>query len=70
MQIGYCENCKEDIERMRLGYNPHNESCNNLQCLLLDIANGILIIVFLIPIMIIVIPIAIYFLIKNILWGK
>jgi len=25
--LEYCDKCKEDIERMDLGYNPHNGDC-------------------------------------------
>jgi len=62
--LEYCELCKEDFDRMRMGYNPHNEDCGRWQCHLLDALNflGILIIgiILLIPLLIVLLFFAIY----------
>jgi len=70
MSFEYCALCKEDMERMRLGYNPHNEDCGRWQCHLLDCLNflGIFIIgmIVLIPVLIVML----FFAIFNVIEGK
>jgi len=59
--LNYCEKCEEDIERVHLGYPPHNEPCKRWQCNLLDILNDIVTILICIPLLFVAIPIAIIF---------
>lgn len=70
MSLKYCKICEEDFDRMRLGYNPHNEDCGRWQCHLLDCLNflGIFIIgiIILIPLLIVLLFFAIY----NAIEGK
>ena len=67
--IGYCKYCKEDNERIRLGYNPHNPDCGRWQCHLIDGLNLIGVILLLIPLFILLIPILILIKIFDFMTG-
>jgi len=58
--LKYCENCKEDNERMELGYNPHHGHCNKWQCNLLGLIDALIIIFILIPLTILILPILLF----------
>jgi hypothetical protein len=70
MSLKYCEECKSDDERMRLGYNPQYGDCKHWQCKVLDIFNfsifTILALVLIIPIMIFILFCMIY----KTIWGN
>lgn len=59
MFLAHCDKCKEDIERMRLGYNSHNGDCGKWQCHVLDTFDLIIGLLLVIPLLLIVIPFAI-----------
>jgi len=67
MKFQYCEQCKEDNERMALGYNPQGgNSCKHLMCTFLDCLYFLISLIFLIPLAIILILIIPIFWIRNV----
>jgi len=62
----YCENCRENIERVDLGYNAHDIPClTPTKCKILEIISWILAIPILLILGIILIPILIFAVIAN-----
>lgn len=55
-ELKYCEVCKEDMERMELGYNPTTKECTHWQCKVLDLIQLFITILFAIPAIFIIIP--------------
>jgi len=64
MSLKYCKKCEDDIERMRLGYNPQYGDCKHWECKALDIFNfsiiTILSLILFIPLLIFLLGIIIY----------
>ena len=57
MKLKYCEQCKEDFDRIDKGYHPHNGDCGHWQCHLFDVLNLIAAVIIMIPLIVIIVPI-------------
>lgn len=57
--LEYCKNCKDDNERIELGYHPQNGPCKRWQCRIHDLLDTLFFLFIFAPIMIIVLPILI-----------
>ena len=67
----FCANCQENIERMDLGYNPHDIPClSPTKCKILEIISWIVALPFLILLGIVLIPIFIIAVIGNFINDK
>jgi len=70
IDLHYCELCKDDFERMRLGYNAHGEDCGRWQCHFLDTMNFLGIMILMVPLIIILTPVFIALWFSNIIQEK
>jgi hypothetical protein len=62
----FCKNCRENMERMDLGYNPHDIPClTPIKCKILETISFIIALPILILIFIILIPILFFAIIAN-----
>jgi len=67
----FCANCRENMERVDLGYNPHDIPClNPRKCKVFEIISWIVALPILILVGIICIPILIFAVIANFVSDK
>jgi len=63
----FCDNCKSEFDRMELGYNAHGLECTSRKCHFFQMVNWGLFILISPILLLILIPILIFFLILNFL---